>query len=72
MEVSHEIRKIFNRYTPLVQPLSLDEAFLDVRGCERLFGDAVEIGSRIKMDIKSDDLPPENESRYNAREFGLE
>jgi len=49
--VSHEIMRIFQRYTPLVEPLSLDEAFLDVTGCERLFGDAEAIGRQIKTDI---------------------
>jgi DNA polymerase-4 len=49
--VSREIMAIFRAYTPLVEPLSLDEAFLDVAGCERLFGDGPEIGRAIKRDI---------------------
>jgi len=49
--VSRQIMGIFRQYTPLVEPLSLDEAFLDVSGCERLFGDAIEIGKAIKRDI---------------------
>ena len=49
--VSKQVMAIFRRYTPTVEPLSLDEAFLDVTGSERLFGDAVEIGHRIKDDI---------------------
>jgi DNA polymerase-4 len=48
---SRRIMSIFRSYTPLVEPLSLDEAFLDVAGCERLFGDAIEIGRAIKGDI---------------------
>lgn len=49
--VSAQIMTIFRSYTPTVEPLSLDEAFLDVEGSERLFGDAEEIGRRIKNDI---------------------
>ncbi len=49
--VSAQVMSIFRRYTPIVEPLSLDEAFLDVAGSERLFGDAIEIGHRIKNDI---------------------
>ena len=48
---SRTIMEIFQRYTPLVEPLSLDEAFLDVEGCERLHGDAVSVGHAIKRDI---------------------
>jgi DNA polymerase-4 len=50
-EESRRIMQIFRRYTPIVEPLSLDEAFLDVEGCERLHGDAIEIGRGIKRDI---------------------
>lgn len=49
--VSRQIRAIFHRYTPLVEPLSLDEAFLDVGGSEKLFGPAAQIGWRIKREI---------------------
>ena len=49
--VSREVMGIFKRYTPIVEPLSLDEAFLDVAGSQRLFGDATEVGRRIKADI---------------------
>ena len=51
-EVSHQIREIFERFTPLVEPLSLDEAFLDVTGSESLFGSAAEIGQKIKQMIR--------------------
>ena len=50
-EVSCHIREIFERFTPLVEPLSLDEAFLDVTGSERLFGSAVQIGQQIKQAV---------------------
>ncbi|VAX12963.1 DNA polymerase IV [hydrothermal vent metagenome] len=51
VEVSRQIRDIFQRYTPDFEPLSLDEAFLDVSASERLFGGAVKIGHRIKNEI---------------------
>lgn len=51
-EVSHAIRAIFESYTPLVEPLSLDEAFLDVTDSTNLFGTAEEIGRAIKTRIK--------------------
>jgi len=47
-EVSHQIRAIFERFTPVVEPLSLDEAFLDVSGSIKLFGPARMIGHKIK------------------------
>jgi len=52
--VSRVIREVFGRYTPLVEPLSLDEAFLDVGGSEGLFGPAPEIGRRIKREIRDE------------------
>ena len=45
-EVSHVIQSIFERYTPLVEPISLDEAFLDVTDSRNLFGPAEQIGHR--------------------------
>ena len=51
-QVAEHIREIFHRYTPLVEPLSLDEAFLDVTGSEALFGPTIEIGKLIKRDIQ--------------------
>lgn len=53
-QVGHQIRDILHTFTPLVEPLSLDEAFLDVRGCESLFGSVVEIARRIKERIKAE------------------
>ena len=49
--IGRQIREIFRRYTPLVQPLSLDEAFLDVRGSTNLFGPPAAIGQNIKDEI---------------------
>lgn len=53
-QVSRQIREIFEQFTPLVEPLSLDEAFLDVRGSVPLFGPAAEIGRRIKQQVRSE------------------
>lgn len=53
-EVSRQIRDIFERFTPLVEPLSLDEAFLDVTGSEHLFGPAVEIARQIKAIVRQE------------------
>jgi len=52
--VSQQIREIFKRYTPLVEPLSLDEAFLDVTESERLFGPAADIARAIKQAIRDE------------------
>ena len=54
VEVSVELRGIFARYTPLVEPLSLDEAFLDVTSSLRLFGDGLAIARRIKEEIREE------------------
>ena len=50
-KVSRQVQEVFHRYTPLVEPLSLDEAFLDVTGSSRLFGDGEAIARSIKADI---------------------
>ncbi|MEX1230047.1 MAG: DNA polymerase IV [Planctomycetaceae bacterium] len=52
--VSRQIRDIFEHFTPLVEPLSLDEAFLDVTGSEALFGPSAEIGRQIKRQIRDE------------------
>lgn len=53
-EVSRQIRAILHRFTPLVEPLSLDEAFLDVGGTVSLFGSAAGIGWKIKQAIRDE------------------
>lgn len=54
VEESNHIQEIFRRFTPLVEPLSLDEAFLDVSGSHLLFGTSVEIGRAIKRSIREE------------------
>lgn len=53
-EVSSQIHKIFEDYTPLIEPLSLDEAFLDVTDSIRLFGSGQKIAREIKLRIKEE------------------
>jgi DNA polymerase-4 len=50
-EVSRQVFEIFHRYTPLVEPLSVDEAFLDVTGCGRLFGEPEAIARAIRQAV---------------------
>jgi len=50
-EVSSQVFGIFQKYTPLVEPLSLDEAFLDVTGSEKLFGTAEDIARQIRKEV---------------------
>ena len=48
---SERVRAVFDRYTPLCEPLSLDEAFLDVTASRALFGDGVTIARRIQQEV---------------------
>ncbi len=50
-ETSKQIRQIFERYTHLIEPLSWDEAYLDVTDCEQLHGSATLIAEAIRADI---------------------
>ena len=50
-EVSKQVFEIFHRFTPLVEPISIDEAFLDVTGSIRLFGQPENIAKKIKQII---------------------
>lgn len=51
-QVSKQIREIFSRYTSLIEPLSLDEAYLDVTNSKMLHGSATLIAQAIRVDIE--------------------
>ncbi|CAK2566698.1 DNA polymerase IV [Vibrio crassostreae] len=51
VEISKKIRKIFSRYTSVIEPLSLDEAFLDVTDSTQCHGSATLIAESIRRDI---------------------
>lgn len=53
-EVSRHIREIFHRYTDLIEPLSLDEAFLDVTEDKLGIGSAITIAEEIRAAIKAE------------------
>lgn len=50
-QVSAQIHEIFQRYTPIIEPLSLDEAYLDVTDCEKCAGSATWIAQEIRQAI---------------------
>jgi DNA polymerase-4 len=53
-EVSDRVFEIIESFSPVVEPLSIDEAFLDVTGSQRLLGNPVEIAKKLKARIKSE------------------
>ena len=53
-EISDRMFAIFDQYSPLVEPLSVDEAFLDLTGTERLMGEPGEVARELKQRIRND------------------
>lgn len=52
--VSQQVFAILTRFTPLVEPVSVDEAFLDVSGARRLFGGGQEIAAKLRATIRAE------------------
>ncbi len=53
-EISDQVMALLSEYTPLIEKVSIDEAFLDVTGCERLWGPAEEIARTIQRRVKEE------------------
>jgi DNA polymerase-4 len=51
-QISEKVMAILQTFSPLVEPVSIDEAFMDITGCERLQGSPEEIARAIKADIR--------------------
>ncbi len=51
---SRQVFAVFARYTDLIEPLSVDEAFLDVTGSEKLFGPAAKIAAAIRQAVREE------------------
>ncbi len=54
-EISARVMAIFHSYTPLVEPIALDEAFLDVTGSQKLFGTGREIAAKIREQVEKEE-----------------
>jgi DNA polymerase-4 len=54
VELSGRFKAILRAYSPLVEVVSVDEAYLDASGCERLFGGAVELARELKARVRAE------------------
>ncbi|MGE5707743.1 MAG: DNA polymerase IV [Bacteroidota bacterium] len=50
-EVNHQLREIWGRFSPLVEPLGFEEAYLDLTGCEKLLGPAQQVAYALRAEI---------------------
>ncbi len=52
-EISQKIMTILRRFSPLVEVVSIDEAYVDISGCRKLYGDTKAVAAAIKVEIKT-------------------
>lgn len=52
LEYSRRVREVFDSYSPVVEPLALDEAFLDLRGAGRMWPSAAALGDALRRDVR--------------------
>jgi DNA polymerase IV len=52
VEISREVRNVFESFSPVVEPLSLDEAFIDLTGTEKLLGPPLEVARALKLRMR--------------------
>ncbi len=50
-EVSEQVHSVFREFTPEIEPIALDEAFLDITGSERLFGGPLQLATQLKQRV---------------------
>src|SRR5690625_5016716 len=50
-EASHAVRRVLHTFTPLVEPISIDEAFLDMTGCEHFYETPKHMGESLKRAV---------------------
>ena len=55
--VGREVRALMLKLTPLVEPVSIDEAFMDVTGSRKLFGEGETIGRAVKVAVHGRETP---------------
>lgn len=51
-EISEQVHAVFGEFTPEIEPIALDEAFLDITGSERLFGGPLELARQLKQRVR--------------------
>lgn len=51
-EVSEQVHSVFQEFTPEIEPIALDEAFLDITGSERLFGGPMPLATQLKRRVR--------------------